>query len=602
MDFINEEIRDKNLEAFKKACDYIPEEYDYSKELYKIGEAKNGKKILYVRNHKEDEFIRMNSLFDPEYEASRWMEKFEFENMRSTAVILGISSGYFIRAIIRKMRVDTVFVIYEPNEELLRFVIDNIDISDILSHDRVVMITSHMGNGVFYEKLKQNIVIGKIQAKAIITPGYSYDDNFFQICKQITVVNMMNVNYQRQIGQENIKNIFYAFKHLSENKVIYDMRETIKDINIPAIIVAAGPSLNKNVEDLKKAKGKALIIAVDRAVSTLQKHGIEPDIVSTVDSLKSPKFLDYDVSRDKPLITAYAANIDTQKKYNGRMIYIQAGPYLPYIPGMKDKIISQPDIGGSVATASFLACADIGIKNIILVGQDLAMLGDQTHSDGSDEGTMSQKDKIPVKGVNGDTVYTHVDWKRFKDFFESQIDLRPEIRVIDATEGGAYIEGTEVAKLSDVIERLCTKEYNIADIIDRIPYAQSKEDAAKTEELIDEWIEQIDFIKDNSDELVKVTEQLYKICRYGNISDIRNKKKIDKFDKLRVDMIKKVPVYKLLTENWFEEIYLIPDEIYYIRNNEEGLAAFKQTNEFYKVIPEYCDSFKAMIKEIFEKK
>ena len=601
MDCFNEEIRDRNIAAFEKVCGYIPEEYDYGKELYKTELAKNGEQILFVRNHSTDDYIRMNSLFNPSYEASRWAEKFEFENMRTTAVILGISSGYYLRAIINKMRLDTIFIVYEPNEELLRFVLDNIDISDILLHERVVVITSHMGNGVFYERLKENVVVGKIQAKAIITPGYAYNDNFIQICKQVTVVNMMNVNYQREIGQVNIKNMFYSFKHLSENRVIFDMKSVFKDVDIPAIVVAAGPSLNNNIDELKKAKNKALIIAVDRAVSTLQDHGIEPDMVATVDSVKSSKFLDYDIARDKPLIADYAANMETQKKYNGRMIYIHAGPYVPFIPGMKDKIIIQADIGGSVATAVFLTCADIGIKNIILVGQDLALLGDKSHSDGSDEGTLVHEDKIPVKGINGDIVYTHIDWKRFKDFYESQIALRPEIRVIDATEGGAYIEGTEISKLSDIIDELCTKEVDIEGIIQSIPYAQSREDSIRTVELMDKWIEQVELIRKNAIELELITSQLYKICRYGDITDIKNRKKIDKFDKLRIQIYEQAPVYKLLTENWFEELYSIPDEIYFIRNNDEGLNAFKQANEFYKVLPQYCDSFREMIEEIFEK-
>ena len=104
MDCFNEEIRDRNIAAFEKVCGYIPEEYDYSKELYKTELAKNGEQILLVRNHSTDDYIRMNSLFNPSYEASRWAEKFEFENMRTTAVILGISSGYYLRAIINKMR------------------------------------------------------------------------------------------------------------------------------------------------------------------------------------------------------------------------------------------------------------------------------------------------------------------------------------------------------------------------------------------------------------------------------------------------------------------------------------------------------------------
>ena len=43
-----------------------------------------------------------------------------------------------------------------------------------------------------------------------------------------------------------------------------------------AILVAAGPSLNKNIQMLKKAKNRLFILAVDTAVKPLIKAGIKP--------------------------------------------------------------------------------------------------------------------------------------------------------------------------------------------------------------------------------------------------------------------------------------------------------------------------------------
>lgn len=52
---------------------------------------------------------------------------------------------------------------------------------------------------------------------------------------------------------------------------------------IPAIVVSAGPSLNNNIMELKKAVGKAFIIAVDTAVKPLVKAGIIPDMFAMLD-------------------------------------------------------------------------------------------------------------------------------------------------------------------------------------------------------------------------------------------------------------------------------------------------------------------------------
>ena len=62
-----------------------------------------------------------------------------------------------------------------------------------------------------------------------------------------------------------------------------------KFVGHSAIIVCPGPSLSKNIDMLKKAKGKVLIIAVLHAYGALKKAGIVPDIVIHTDpfSLKN---------------------------------------------------------------------------------------------------------------------------------------------------------------------------------------------------------------------------------------------------------------------------------------------------------------------------
>ena len=60
------------------------------------------------------------------------------------------------------------------------------------------------------------------------------------------------------------------------------------------ILVSAGPSLNKNIMELKKAKNKAFIVATDTAVKPLLKAGIEPDLMVMVDGEK-PKRLNLDL-------------------------------------------------------------------------------------------------------------------------------------------------------------------------------------------------------------------------------------------------------------------------------------------------------------------
>ena len=79
---------------------------------------------------------------------------------------------------------------------------------------------------------------------------------------------------------------------------------------MPAIVVAAGPSLNKNIDELKRAKGKAFIIAVDTAIKPLLKKGIIPDMFAIVDGKKPIELVQNEEVKKIPLLTSISASHD----------------------------------------------------------------------------------------------------------------------------------------------------------------------------------------------------------------------------------------------------------------------------------------------------
>ena len=54
--------------------------------------------------------------------------------------------------------------------------------------------------------------------------------------------------------------------------------------------MCAGPSLDKNIQELKKIQGRALIIVVDAALRAVMRAGIHPDLVCTVDPNPPERF------------------------------------------------------------------------------------------------------------------------------------------------------------------------------------------------------------------------------------------------------------------------------------------------------------------------
>jgi hypothetical protein len=114
---------------------------------------------------------------------------------------------------------------------------------------------------------------------------------------------------------------------------------------------------------------------------------------------------------------------------------------------------------------AFSLCVYWGFRNIILIGQDLALTGSYMYADGNKiDLNNSEKTLIEVQDINGSTVYTYGDYYRYLKWFEQEIPLLQDVSVIDATEGGALIRGSLVMTFEEAIKKYCQGEMNYTNI------------------------------------------------------------------------------------------------------------------------------------------
>ena len=435
------------------------------------------------------------------------------------------------------------------------------------------------------------------EAKGIITPFYSENERFTKLCNETE--NMMGSTqcYQADRGRNALRCRMYAWNHMRNAYLLADLKKRIPK-DIPAIIVSAGPSLRKNVEVLKKIKGHAFILATDRSLIVLDEFDITPDAVISLDAEKSPDFMDVKVARNIPVICSYQLNIESQKLFYDRRIFYHALAYEAELIGNKVEAQNGLDQGGNVSGGAFTVCDFLGIKTIVLIGQDLAYLDGRHHADERSDGTPLGRVE-EIKGINGDTVLSNGMWIGFRDFFERQIAMHPELRVIDATEGGALIEGTEIMTLEEVSEKVCTGDYDLAKIFDDLPVAETDEEYLATVKVEEQWIKDLDMIAGNCEELETISRQLLRISKYQDISDPAAEKKLKKMDKLREE-IYKTKINSLMEEFWIEDLYSIPDYTFMVRNNEEAIPVFESAMEFFAKNPEDCRSLKKELQEAID--
>jgi hypothetical protein len=121
-------------------------------------------------------------------------------------------------------------------------------------------------------------------------------------------------------------------------------------------------------------------------------------------------------------------------------------------------------IGMSAANMAYELAYLLGFKRIVLIGQDLAYGEDGTshakgHVYGEKEVKFKETDEYVTKYGGDGVVRSSKVWIMFKNFFEKDIydaSLNGVV-TINATEGGARIEGSIEMPFKEVIEKYVTK-------------------------------------------------------------------------------------------------------------------------------------------------
>ena len=279
-------------------------------------------------------------------------------------------------------------------------------------------------------------------------------------------------NTNAHFADKVLSNTVLNLKFLKESNYIDEIRQNISVKGKAAIIVAAGPSLDKNIGELKKARDRAFIMAVDSVIGRLDAEGIFYDCIVSVDPDKKTGALEeYDHWKDIPMFCDIASKYEITSLHRGKKIwYTGAGLLSELYSGQGLSFDGEARCGGSVATVAFSIAEYLGFGTIILVGQDLAYQGDSSHAGGVREYELKNEEASVryVDGIGGEQVKSRFDWIYYREWFEERIVYNKDIKVVDATEGGALIHGSQVCSLAEAIERYCREGVSFPEVLENI--------------------------------------------------------------------------------------------------------------------------------------
>jgi len=399
----------------------------------------------------------------------------ELDNVK-VPIILGIGLGYeAIYWMAEKSRefASQSIIIFEKDVEMFMYAMNVTDLRPIIDNPKIHLFVGIPLNQIyttlrnFYSGNLQELLMCGATQPVFLYPAMKIGKDYYIQALQImfeaifhSIQNFGNCPEDSLIGLENMLDNISVIVNNPGINMLYD-----KFNGKPAVIVATGPSLKKNMNLLKGLEDKALILSCDASFKLLMQNGIKPHMVMSLErEHEVQQFFDgFEPEEVKDVyMTACPVLFNhVYESYTGPQIIAYRNfdhfKWLEIDRGILNIKLSSSNMAFKIAEA-------LGCDPIILIGQDLAYgENDETHATEvpfSSEG----EGKLLVKGNLTETVKTNTGWYAFLKAYEIDI-AEHKGKVINCTEGGAYIQGTQIAKFDETISQYMTEIFNPLQII-----------------------------------------------------------------------------------------------------------------------------------------
>lgn len=260
--------------------------------------------------------------------------------------------------------------------------------------------------------------------------------------------------------------------------------------NKPAIIAAAGPSLDEAIPYLKEIANRFVLIAVGTSLKPLLKNGITPDIVVTVDaSYKVEKQFDFPCD-DIFIASSCITNPDVMHRFKQTFVgHIDANSIAKWISSRiddKGTILA----GGTVTATAIHLAVQMCCYPILTTGMDLCMAKDGTSHASSTmyHGQVIRQDNlIPVPGNYTPTVYTTPQIKTYIEAVTEMLKHYPSALFINTSTIGARIDGMELDLPEHIARYAAANPINARDTISAIYNKNRIHDTDKLLNEIRQW-------------------------------------------------------------------------------------------------------------------
>lgn len=405
------------------------------------------------------------------------------EETQGPVILFGLGVGRLAQEL--KARTASL-VVFEPDVALLK---QRLCAGPLCLGDVPIVATEHDLTQCWTELAKD-----RPGATLVAAPGYreAFPEGFTRLGRTVeqlvnrTTANVNTYHLRAETWARDVVDNVDCLTHASPFLALARKLE-----GVPAFIVGAGPSLAKNVDLLREASEKGIVIAVNSSAMALAKAGVTPQVLMCIESidisglLAKVPFID-EVAR------AFSLTGSPEVLRTGKGPLLPIYEALPEFEAPLQELMGTPgvSVSGSVSTAAFSLAEQLGCNPIVLVGHDLGYTGGEAYAKGTayegskveansesgvlelkwsqavvdahgkDQGAMHSTEQlieVPAWGGEG-SVMTGVMLSAVRAWFEGVAKELPksrsELDFVNATEGGARIQGVREVRLEDLLRDL----------------------------------------------------------------------------------------------------------------------------------------------------
>jgi hypothetical protein len=449
----------------------------------RVETAQSGDPTLLLRG------LHVHSPRDPAREGRRLAENAEGEG---PMVILGFGLGYAAEAAANAAP-DRPLVVVERRPAILKTALETRDLSVFLTKRRALFVTGGAPGAV----------AGALQLLEGRRTG-SWENRQFTLIRNRALVGFdpewyaeaerhinawssredVNIATLRRFGKRWVRNLAANREALWNRPGVSELFARLPPLPFPALLVAAGPSLDRVAALLPELAKRAVVVAVDTSQRLLLEHGVDPDFTVAVDpQYWNARHLDRSPAPNTCLIAESAVWPSVLREPFAH--FLLCASLFPLGRFIEERIGAKGSLGagGSVATTAWdFARALVSFRspasgrspeaggNIWVAGLDLSFPKLKTHFHGALFETRalaetrrflpgetlsirSLRDGLPFRApsASGGEVLTDRRLSLYASWFENQARLYPGIHSRSLSPDGLAIDGFPVSPVEELL-------------------------------------------------------------------------------------------------------------------------------------------------------